>query len=79
MGRDGDRAGASVATRGSAPRGAGDRVSDLLVAAVADAPDAPQRGDREICKLSVFSASFIRLCHGMIFSDLTLVHSCCGI
>jgi hypothetical protein len=28
------------------------------VAAVADAPDAPQRGDGEICKLSVFSASF---------------------
>jgi hypothetical protein len=31
------------------------------VAAVADAPDAPQCGDREICKLSVFSASFICL------------------
>jgi hypothetical protein len=30
------------------------------VAAVANAPDAPQRGGREICKLSVFSASFIR-------------------
>jgi hypothetical protein len=30
------------------------------VAAVADAPDAPERVDREICKLSVFSASFIR-------------------
>jgi hypothetical protein len=30
------------------------------VVAVADAPDAPQRGDRGICKLSVFSASLIR-------------------
>jgi hypothetical protein len=30
------------------------------VAAVADAPDAPQCGDREICKLSIFSASSIR-------------------
>jgi hypothetical protein len=30
------------------------------VAAVADTLDAPQRGDREICKLFVFSASFIR-------------------
>jgi hypothetical protein len=29
------------------------------VAVVADAPNAPQRGDREICKLFVFSASFI--------------------
>jgi hypothetical protein len=60
MGRDGDRAGASVATRGSAPRGAGNRESGLLVVAVADAPDAPQRGDREICKLFIFSTSFIR-------------------
>jgi hypothetical protein len=60
MGGDGDHAGASVTIRGSAPRGAGDRESDLLVAAVADAPDAPQCRDREICKLSVFSASFIR-------------------
>jgi hypothetical protein len=31
------------------------------VAAVTDAPDAPQRGDIEICKLSVFLASFICL------------------
>jgi hypothetical protein len=31
------------------------------VAAVTDASVAPQRGDREICKLSVFSASFIHL------------------
>jgi hypothetical protein len=60
MGGDSDRAGASVATRGSAPRGVGDRKVDLLVAAVADASDAPQRGDREICKLSIFLASFIR-------------------
>jgi hypothetical protein len=61
MGRDGDRTGSSVATRSSAPRGASDRESDLLVAAVADAPDASQCGDREICKLSIFSASSIRL------------------
>jgi hypothetical protein len=39
----------------------GDRESELLVAIVADAPDAPQRGDRKISKLSVFSASFICL------------------
>jgi hypothetical protein len=37
-----------------------DREVDLLVAAVVDASNAPQRGDREICKLFVFSASFIR-------------------
>jgi hypothetical protein len=61
MGQDGDHAGASVTARGSAPHGAGNRQSDLLVAAVVDAPDAPQRGDKEICKLSVFSASLIRL------------------
>jgi hypothetical protein len=61
MGGDGDRAGASITTQGSAPRGAGDRESNLLVVAVADAPDAPQCGDREICKSSVFSASFICL------------------
>jgi hypothetical protein len=60
MGLDDDRAGASVTTRGSVPRGPGDRESDLLVAAVADAPDAPQHGDKEICKLSISSASFIR-------------------
>jgi hypothetical protein len=61
MGRDGDHAGASVTVQGSAPRGASDRESDLLVAAITDAPDAPQRGDREVCKLSVFSASSICL------------------
>jgi hypothetical protein len=60
VGGDGDCAGASVATRGSTPRGAGDRESDLLVAAVMDAFDAPQRVNTEICKLSVFLASFIR-------------------
>jgi hypothetical protein len=31
------------------------------MAVVADAPDAPQCGNEEICKLSVFSASSIRL------------------
>jgi hypothetical protein len=61
MGGDGDRTGAPVAARGSAPRGAGDRESHILVAAVTDASDAPQRGDREICKLPIFSASFIHL------------------
>jgi hypothetical protein len=30
------------------------------MASVADASDAPQRGDREICKLFDFLASFIR-------------------
>jgi hypothetical protein len=48
MGWDGDRAEASIATRSLAPRGAGDRESDLLVAAVVDAPNAPQRGDRNL-------------------------------
>jgi hypothetical protein len=61
MGWDGYRAGASVAARGLASRGARDRESDLLVAAIANAPDAPQCGNREICKLFVFSASSIRL------------------
>jgi hypothetical protein len=61
MGRDGDRAGASVTARGSASHGASDREGDLFVSAVADCPDAPQCGNREICKLSVFSASSVRL------------------
>jgi hypothetical protein len=61
MGWDGYHAGASVAVRGLASRGASDRESDLLVSAVANAPDAPQCGNREICKLSVFSASLICL------------------
>jgi hypothetical protein len=61
MGWNGDRAGAFVAARGSASRGASNRESDLLVAAVADAPDAPQCGNGEICKLSVFSVSSILL------------------
>jgi hypothetical protein len=61
MGWDSDRAGASVAARGSVTRGASDRESDLLVAAVANAPDAPQCGNGEICELSVFSVSLIRL------------------
>jgi hypothetical protein len=57
----GDCAGASVAARGSASHGASNRDSDLLVAAVADAPDAPQCGNREIRKLPIFLASSIRL------------------
>jgi hypothetical protein len=61
MGWDGDRAGASVAAQGSASCGASDRESDLLVAATVDAPDAPQCGNGEICKLSIFSASSIHL------------------
>jgi hypothetical protein len=61
MGWDGDRARASVAARGSASRGASDQESDLLVAAAVDASDAPQSGNREICNLSVFLASSIRL------------------
>jgi hypothetical protein len=61
MGWDGDHAGASIAARGSASRGASDRESDLLVAAAADAPDAPQCEDGEICKSSVFLASSIHL------------------
>jgi hypothetical protein len=59
MGGVGDRAGASVATRGSVPRGTGDWEVDLLVAVVAEASDAPQHGDKETCKLSIFLASFI--------------------
>jgi hypothetical protein len=42
---DRDRAVAPVATRGPAPRGAGNREVGLLVAAVAAAPNASQRGD----------------------------------
>jgi hypothetical protein len=61
MGLNGDHAGASVTARGSASHGASNRESDLLVAAVTDAPYAPQCGNREIRKLSVFSASSIRL------------------
>jgi hypothetical protein len=33
------------------PCGAGDREVDLLVAAIAAAPDAPPRGDRKNCEL----------------------------
>jgi hypothetical protein len=60
LGGDCDCTVAPVAARSSAPRGAGDREVVLLVAAVATAPNAPQRGDRKICKLFVFSACFIR-------------------
>jgi hypothetical protein len=35
--------------------------------AVADAPNAPQRRDRENCKLFIFSASFIR---PLLWNDL---------
>jgi hypothetical protein len=59
LGGDCDRTGAPVATRSSAPRGASDREVDLFVAAVADASNAPQRGDRENCELFIFSASFV--------------------
>jgi hypothetical protein len=78
MGGDGDRAEPSVATQGSAPRGVGDRESDLLVAAIADAHNAPQHGDREICKLSVFSASFIRPLSWDDLLGFDLMRSCCG-
>jgi hypothetical protein len=61
MGWNADRAEASVAARGSTSRGASNRESDLLVAAVKNAPYAPQCGNEEICKLFVFSASSIRL------------------
>jgi hypothetical protein len=57
LGGDRDRARAPVAARGSAPSGAGDREVDLFVAAVVDASHAPQRGDRENCKLLIFSRS----------------------
>jgi hypothetical protein len=61
MGWNGNRARVSVTARSSASCGASNRESDLLMAAVADAPYAPQCGNREICKLYVFSASSIRL------------------
>jgi hypothetical protein len=61
VGGDCDRSEAPVAARGSAPCGAGDREAILLVVAVAAAPNAPQRGDRKICKLFVFSICFIRV------------------
>jgi hypothetical protein len=61
LGGDCDRVVAPVAARGSAPRGAGDQEVDLLVAAGAATPDAPQHVDRKICKLFVFSTCFIRL------------------
>jgi hypothetical protein len=72
MGWDGDRTRAFVTARGSALCGASNRESDLLVAAVADDPDAPQCGNREVCKLSVFSASSIRLlsCEDLLGFDL---------
>jgi hypothetical protein len=48
--RDRDRSDPPVAARGPASCGAGDREVDLLVAAGAAVPDAPPRGDREICE-----------------------------
>jgi hypothetical protein len=48
---DRDNAAGRVAARGPAPRGAGDREVDLLVAAVAATPDAPKREDRKNCEL----------------------------
>jgi hypothetical protein len=58
MGWDGDLARASFTARGSASRGASNQESNLLVAAVVD---APQCGNGEVSKLSIFSASSIRL------------------
>jgi hypothetical protein len=50
LGGNCDRAVAPVVSRGPASRGAGEREVDLLVVAVAAAPNAPQRGDRKICE-----------------------------
>jgi hypothetical protein len=61
LGGDRDHTVTPVVGRGSAPCGAGDQEVDLLVAAVAAAPYAPQHGDRKICKLFVFSTCFVRL------------------
>jgi hypothetical protein len=73
MGWDGYRTRASIAARGSTSRGASDWENDLLMAVVADAPDAPQCGNGEVCKLSVFSASLIRLLswEGILRFDLS--------
>jgi hypothetical protein len=59
LGGDRDRVVAPIVARGPASSGAGDREIVLLVAVVAATPDAPQRGDREICKLFVFSSCCI--------------------
>jgi hypothetical protein len=73
MGWDGDRTRASIIARGSASRGASHWENDLLMAVVADAPDAPQCGNGEVCKLSIFSASLIRLLswEGILRFDLS--------
>jgi hypothetical protein len=65
LGGDPDRAVAPDVSRGPAPRGAGDQEVDLLVAAVAAAPDDPQRGDRKSCELFVFSMHLICFCRNV--------------
>jgi hypothetical protein len=59
LGGDRDRIITPIVSRGLASRGAGDREVDLLVAAVAAAPDAPQHGDRKSGELFVFSMHLI--------------------
>jgi hypothetical protein len=61
MGGDCDLSKAPVTARGSAPRGTDDQEVILFVAAVAAAPDAPQRRDEKICMLLVFSICFMSL------------------
>jgi hypothetical protein len=67
---DRDRAAAPVAARGPAPRGAGDREVDLLVAAVAAAPDAPQRRDRKNCELKFPRCALLAFVVMSVFSEL---------
>jgi hypothetical protein len=58
---DRDRTIPPVATQGSAPCGAGDREVDLLMVAVAAAPDAPQRGDKKFVSYYLLDASRVFL------------------
>jgi hypothetical protein len=82
---DGDRdhTDPPIAARGPAPCGASDREVVLLVAANAAAPDAPQRGDKEICES--LSSRYILLvmlfCRevdllGCLILQLTFLSSC---
>jgi hypothetical protein len=69
LGGDRDHAVAPVAARGPAPPGAGDRGVDLLMTAVAAAPDAPRRGDGKNCELLSSRCILFAFVVTLIFSE----------
>jgi hypothetical protein len=82
LGGDRDRAVAPITPRGPVSRGTGDRDIDLLVAAVAATPDAPQHGDRKFVSCSSSRRVLFAFCRGVnplgvCLPRLTFALSCC--